>query len=137
MIYCWSILNSLPKKESKNNTTLDHGYDKENAFAILEVDGDNAEQDEDIFPMRPIQRPKPLDTPIAIEEILDDSVELNCAPAEDVQDAEPISFAILSLRFTQQLTMRLTDLHHTTTRKERWRMRLLIVRLKPRRRHQM
>jgi len=70
LIYCWSILNSLPKKESKNNTTLDHGYDKENAFAILEVDGDNAEQDEDIFPMRPIQRPKPLDTPIAIEEIL-------------------------------------------------------------------
>lgn len=70
MIYCWSILNSRPKKESKNNATLDHGYDKENAFAILEVDGDNAEQDEDIFPMRPIQRPKPLDTPMTIEELL-------------------------------------------------------------------
>ena len=70
MIYCWSILNTLPKKEFKNNPTLDHGYDKENAFAILEVDGDNVEQDEDIFPMRPIQRPKPLDTPMTIEELL-------------------------------------------------------------------
>jgi hypothetical protein len=35
--------------------------------------------------------------------------------------------AILSLRITQQMTMRMTDLHHTTTHKERWRMILLIV----------
>jgi hypothetical protein len=72
LIYCWPMLNSLPKKknESKSAAALDEKFD-ENSFAILTIDdGDDVEHDEDIFPTSPVQLPEPLDTPMTITEML-------------------------------------------------------------------
>ena len=69
LIYCWSILNSLPKKEADNNAVHHEGYDG-NRFDILEMDEDDVTEDEENFPKCPVQQPDPLDKPRTIKEIL-------------------------------------------------------------------
>ena len=69
LIFCWSILNNLPKKEADYNAVHHEGYDG-NCFDILEMDEDDVTEDEENFPKCPVQQPDPLDKPRTIKEIL-------------------------------------------------------------------
>ena len=79
LVYCWTVLRTLPTEERKDNIDLldvdDEGEEEseqdENRFSPLYDDGeeDDMEEDEECFPSV-VSRPEPVANPVSIEDLL-------------------------------------------------------------------
>ncbi|VEU38599.1 unnamed protein product [Pseudo-nitzschia multistriata] len=80
LIYCWSVLNALPKvptviKEGEDSSDVDGG--RKNMFETLaeednEDDEDSADAEDDVrmFPPAPVERPSLLPQPLTLDELM-------------------------------------------------------------------
>ena len=82
LVYCYSVLLSIPKSSKSNRFSFfglsskraaeEEDDDDENRFSAFGVDDDemDEEDDEEIFPSRPIPRPDSIEKPMTVEELL-------------------------------------------------------------------
>ena len=72
LIYCFSKLKLLPKSTAGNESEVEEGEIEENPYAVLELDDedDEMEEDEELFPSTPIPRPDFAERSLTLEELM-------------------------------------------------------------------
>ena len=73
LVYCWTLLVSLPRQESTTTRiSEDEESEMKNRYDVFldEDDEDDGGEDEEIFPSSPVARPEPTPEPMSFEEIM-------------------------------------------------------------------